>query len=93
MPSTVILPYTAREPCAAIGDQQQRRLGARPEDDAMLGQLRRVFGLFVGDVHARVEPDRHHRAGGVGFDQADAHRLRHVAGILDFQDVRLARVG
>ena len=44
-------------------------------------------GHVVGQVDSRVEPDGKHRAGRVGLDDADTHRLRHVAGIVHFEHV------
>ena len=41
-------------------------------------------------IHAGIQADGHHRPGGVGLHDADAQRLRHVAGIVHFHDVRTA---
>ncbi len=56
----------------AIGQQQQRRLGLGPEHDAMPSHLRWRVGLFVGNVHTRVEPNWRDRAGSIWFHDADA---------------------
>ena len=77
----------------SVGDQHHRRLAARPEDDPMMQQFGGPIGIFVRNIHTRIQPDRHYHAGGVRFQQADAERLGHIAGIFDLQHVRLAGIG
>ena len=83
-----------RHAIATIGDQHHRRRGARPEDQPVAKPARRRLPAdrLAHDIDPRVQPDGHQHAGRVGLHNADAHRLRHVAGKIDFQDVRLVRV-
>ena len=77
----------------AIGDQQERRVRARPEDQPMpLGTRRRgVHG--GGHVHARMQADRRDHARRIGLHDADAQGLRRDARILDLHHVRHADAG
>ena len=94
MAKTPNLAVNGRRVPPPIGEQDQRRLGARPEDDPMAQRAPAVRSASSSPTNTpESSPDRHHHSRGVRFQQTDAQRLRHVAGIFDFEDVRLARIG